>query len=95
MEGGVLWAVEGLCRGWEEVCPEVCVCVCVCARVCRVDDDRKWSGLEGCGRMWQGWVDSVKLVMSHDFLTQSSQVTSHAAPVDSVKSLCRAVTVTE
>ena len=43
----------------------------------------------------QGWVDSVKSVTSHDFLTQSSQVTSHAAPVDSVKSLCRVVTVTE
>ena len=43
----------------------------------------------------QCWVDSVKSVTSHDFLTQSSQVTSHAAPVDSVKSRCRAVTVTE
>ena len=29
------------------------------------------------------------------FLTQSSQATSHAAAVDSVKSPCRAVTVTE
>ena len=47
-----------------------------------------------CGAA-QGWVDSVKSVTSHDFLTQSSQVTSHAAPVDSVKSLCRVVTVTE
>ena len=43
----------------------------------------------------QGWVDSVKSVTSHDFLTQSSQVTSHAAPIDLVKSLCRVVTVTE
>ena len=42
----------------------------------------------------QGWVDSVKSVTSRDFLTQSSQVTSHTAPVDSVKSRCRAVTVT-
>ena len=46
-------------------------------------------------RRRQCWVDSVKSVTSHDFLTQSSQVTSHAAPVDSVKSRCRAVTVTE
>ena len=50
------------------------------------------------GTLWtavQCWVDSVKSITSHDFLTQSSQVTSHAAPVDSVKSRCRAVTVTE